>query len=144
MNVFNLENKNAVVTGGGSGIGKSIAELFSRKGAHVFVFDLNEEACAETVSALNKEGHKATAIICDVTNENSVGDAFQKIISQAKKIDILVNSAGIAQIGNIENTTVSDLDKIYNVNIKGTFNCMKAAVRTMKHSGGVILNLASI
>jgi 2-keto-3-deoxy-L-fuconate dehydrogenase len=144
MNVFSLENKNAVVTGGGSGIGKSIAELFSRKGAHVFVFDLNAEACAETASALNKEGFKATAVTCDVTSETSVNEAFQKIIIHAKKVDILVNSAGIAQIGNIENTTVSDLDKIYNVNIKGTFNCMKAAIGSMKLTGGVILNLASI
>ena len=144
MNIFSLKNKNAIVTGGGSGIGKAIAELFSRSGADVYIFDLNEQACTETASALNKEGFKATALACDVTSETSVEEVFQRVISKAGKVDILVNSVGIAQIGNIENTTGDDLDKIYNVNVKGTFHCMKVAVPTMKQTGGVILNVASI
>lgn len=144
MNIFTLKNKNAIVTGGGSGIGKAIAELFSQCGADVYIFDLNEEACAETASALNKKGFKATSIACDVTSEASVAQAFQRMMSLAGNVNILVNSAGIAQIGNIENTTGNDLDKIYNVNVKGTFHCMKASIPSMKQTGGVILNVASI
>jgi 2-keto-3-deoxy-L-fuconate dehydrogenase len=144
MEIFSLKNKTAIVTGGGSGIGKAIAELFAKCGAHVFIFDLNEQACTETASALVRAGSKASAMTCDVTNEKSVMSAFEKVVAQQTKIDILVNSAGIAQIGNIENTSTDDLDKIYNINIKGTFHCMKYAVATMKQSGGVILNMASI
>jgi 2-keto-3-deoxy-L-fuconate dehydrogenase len=144
MNIFSLKNKIGIVTGGGSGIGKAIAELFSRCGAHVFILDLNEESCAETASVLTKEGFKATALACDVTSEGSVEKTFQHVISKSNKLDILVNSAGIAQIGNIESTTGDDLDKIYNVNVKGTFHCMKSTISTMKKTGGVILNVASI
>lgn len=136
---FSLTGKNAVVTGAGSGIGKATALTFGKAGANVFVADLNKENAEATVNEIKQAGGNATAIIVNVTAQSEVQQAFQ----QAGTIDILVNSAGVSHIGKLETTTEADLDKIYNVNVKGVYNCMFAAVPLMK-KGSVILNLASI
>lgn len=139
--MFQLNGKIAAVTGGGSGIGKAVAILFAKQGAHVNVFDLNEEACNATVAGIQKDNGKATAQVCDVTNQAQVIEIFSKIGS----VDILVNSAGVSHVGNVETTTEADLDRLYNVNVKGVYNCLQAAVNIMKQKhSGVILNLASI
>jgi len=146
--MFQLNGKIAVVTGGGSGIGKAVAVLFAKQGAEVNVIDLNEEACNTTVTEIEKDNArlsdgqgKANAQVCDVSNQQQVKDIFNKI----GKVDILVNSAGVSHIGNIESTTEADLDRLYNVNVKGVYNCLQAAVTIMKQNqSGVILNLASI
>ncbi|ANE51399.1 SDR family NAD(P)-dependent oxidoreductase [Flavisolibacter tropicus] len=139
--MFRLEGKTAVITGAGSGIGKAVALLFARQGAEVHVVDLNDEACRSTVVEIESENGKAVAQVCNVTNQQEVKNTFEKI----GKIDVLVNSAGVAHIGNVENTSEADFDRVYQVNVKGVYNCLQAAVSMMKQQGkGVILNLASI
>jgi NAD(P)-dependent dehydrogenase (short-subunit alcohol dehydrogenase family) len=139
--MFTLKQKNAVVTGAGSGIGKAVALLFAQQGATVHVFDLNEENTRVTVQQITEAGGTAHAHIVDVTLQQQVVDAFNSIGT----IDILVNSAGISHIGRVDNTTETDFDKIYQVNVKGVYNCLYAAVPLMKKAGGgVILNMSSI
>ena len=139
--MFQLNEKIAVVTGSGSGIGKAVALLFAKQGAQVHLMDLNEEACHATVIIIQKAGGKAFAHVCDVTVQQEVKEVFSKI----GKVDILVNSAGVSHVGNVESTTETDFDRLYNVNVKGVYNCMQAAVSIMKkNKSGVILNLASI
>lgn len=139
--MFQLNNKTAVVTGAGSGIGKAVALLFAKRSAAVHVLDLSEAGCIETVKAIHESDEKAFMHVCDVTVQDKVKEVFNEI----GNIDILVNSAGISHVGNIENTTENDLDRLYNVNVKGVYNCLQAAISIMKkNNSGVILNLASI
>lgn len=139
--MFNLKGKNAVITGAASGIGKAVAVLFAQQGAAVHIVDLNEEAIRATVDELKSTGANAQGHPCDVTDQKAVIDIFSKI----KKVDILVNSAGISHIGKVETTTEQDFDKIYAVNVKGVYNCLFSAIPLMKQNGGgVILNLSSV
>lgn len=138
--MFSLKGKSAVITGGGSGIGKAIAILFAKQGAAVHIMELNADAAAQTIAEIGSEG-AAFAYSCDVSNQQLVIDTFNKI----GKIDILVNNAGIAHVGNVENTTEADFLKIFEVNVRGAYNCLFAAIPKMKQQGGgVVLNLASI
>lgn len=144
MTKFSLKNKVAIVTGGGSGIGQAISKTFADQGADVHILDFNVEAALETVSAIKINGAYAEAHKCDVSNQQNVNEVINKI-TQSKNIDILVNNAGIAHIGNIELVEEADLDRLYNVNVKGVYNCIKACIPKMKkNNSGVILNLASI
>jgi NAD(P)-dependent dehydrogenase (short-subunit alcohol dehydrogenase family) len=139
--IFSLQGKTAVVTGGGSGIGKAVALLFGKQGAHVHVIDLNEENAGSTVHEIEAAGGKATAHIVNVTLQQEVQQVFEKIATP----QILLNSAGISHIGKIENTPEEDFDRIYQVNVKGLYNCLFAAVPLMKQNGGgAILNMSSI
>ena len=138
--MFQLKGKKAVITGSGSGIGKAAALRFALQGAEVHVLDLNEDACRSTVDEILSAGGSAVAHSCDVSDHEQVQTAFQAIGS----IQILVNSAAISHIGTVESTTEQDFDRIYNVNIKGVYNCLHAAVPIMKDKGGVILNLSSV
>lgn len=143
MSKFSLKGKSAIITGGGSGIGRAISMNFARQGAHVHVLDLKQEMAQNTVDEISKENFLATAHECNVANHNKVHETINAI-AENNGIDILVNNAGIAHVGNIENTEEKDLDNLYDVNIKGIYNCMKAAIAHMKKNGGVILNMASI
>jgi len=141
---FSLKNKAAIITGGGSGIGKAIAETFSQQGALVHILDYDLESALETVEAIKANGFLATAHHCDVANFEQVSDIISNISSHTS-VDILVNNAGVAHVGNIESCEEEDLDRLYNINIKGVFNCTKACILLMKtQNSGVILNLASI
>ena len=143
MTKFSLKNKVAIVTGGGSGIGKSISLTFAEQGAKVHILDFNLDAAKETVSEIENLGEQSEAHKCDVANQKNVNEII-KNITKKEKIDILVNNAGIAHVGNVESVEEADLDRLYEVNIKGVYNCIKAAITSMKNGGGVILNLASI
>ena len=139
--IFRLDDNIAVITGGGSGIGKAVALLFAKQGAEVHILDLNESACTATQEEIRNAGGKAFVHVADVSNHQDVEALFEEIA----KVDILVNSAGISQVGSLENTSESDFDRLYNVNVKGVYNCLHAAVPIMKkNKSGVILNLASI
>ncbi|MBE9583430.1 SDR family oxidoreductase [Mucilaginibacter sp. JRF] len=139
--MFSLKNKIAVITGGGSGIGKAISLLFAKQGAAVHIIELNADAAAGVVAEINEAGGLAQAHAGNVTDQAAITAIFSSI----GKIDILVNNAGIAHVGNLENTSEADFDRIYQVNIKGAYNCLYAAVPLMKQNGaGAILNMASI
>lgn len=139
-----LAGKAAVVTGGASGIGRAIAEAFVRHGALVHVLDVDGEAARIMVAGLAGSAGRCVAHRVDVTDAGAVARVFDEI-EQDSDIDILVNNAGIAHIGNVEQTTEEDLDRLYAVNIKGIYNCIRAAIGGMKARGsGVILNMASI
>ncbi|MCG9793180.1 SDR family NAD(P)-dependent oxidoreductase [Flavobacterium algicola] len=141
---FSLKNKVAVVTGGGSGIGKAISLTFAKQGAEVHILDFNLEGAEETVKEIEALGEKAKAHKCDVSNQVNVESIIHSITENGK-IDILINNAGIAHVGNIEAVEEDDLDRLYNVNVKGVYNSIKACIPSMKKNGsGVILNLASI
>lgn len=130
---FNLNGKTALISGGGSGIGKAICKVLASAGAKVHMLDLEPGA--------EEAGIKAHR--CNVADQADVNARVADIQRDAY-IDILVNNAGIAHIGTIEATTVEDLDRLYEVNIKGVYNCTKACIGQMKEKGGSILNMASV
>jgi 2-keto-3-deoxy-L-fuconate dehydrogenase len=139
--MFSLEDKQAVITGGGSGIGKAIAETFARQGATVHIIELNAGNADETVAGIRAAGGKAVAHTCDVSAQLQVKKIFETIGT----LDILVNSAGIAHIGKADTTSAEDFENVFNVNVKGTYNSLHAGIPLLKHrGGGVILNIASI
>ena len=141
---FNLKNKVAIITGGGSGIGKAISKVFAEQGASVHILDFDKDSGEETEEEICKGGHVAKFHFCDVSNQKNVTKIINAIDAE-KSIDILVNNAGIAHIGNAETTEEADLDRLYNVNIKGVYNCIKACIGGFKkNKKGVILNMASI
>ncbi|RPE12256.1 glucose 1-dehydrogenase [Chitinophaga lutea] len=145
MSFFRLDGKVAVVTGGGSGIGQAVAKVLAASGADVHVLELNEEAGQGTVNEITAAGGKGQVHGCNVADQAAVVAVMQKVVATSGQLNILVNCAGIAHVGKLETTTEADLDRIYAVNVKGTYNCMFAAIEPMKkQGGGVILNIASI
>ncbi|WP_442587931.1 SDR family NAD(P)-dependent oxidoreductase [Pedobacter sp. AW31-3R] len=139
--MFSLKGKIAVVTGGGSGIGRAIASLFAKQGATVHIIELNADAAAETIQEIRQDGGNASAHSCDVSIQQQVLDTFKQIGG----IDILVNNAGIAHIGRADTTTEADFTRVFEVNVKGAYNCLFAAIPVFKErGGGVVLNMASI
>lgn len=139
--MFLLQNKIAIITGGGSGIGKSISTLFAKQGATVHILELTEESAKVAVNEITLNGGKVFAHTCNVANQEEVIETFEKIGS----IDILVNNAGIAHIGKVDTTSEADFDRVMNVNVKGVYNCLHASIPQLRKSNGaVILNMASI
>lgn len=139
--LFSLKNKKAVITGGGSGIGKAISLLFAKQGAEVHMIDLENASSRETEKELKQISSKSQLHIINITQL----DAVNKLASEIGNIDILINNAGIAQIGNIENTSSEGFQAIFDVNVKGAFHCMQAFIPGMlQHSKGVIVNMASV
>lgn len=139
--MFSLKNKNAVITGGGSGIGKAIAQVFAKQGAFVHIIELNEESGRQVSEEIQAQGGQAKSYGLNVVNQREVIATFQTI----GKIDVLVNNAGIAHIGNVENCPESDFERVYQVNVKGAYNCIYAAAPLMKaNGGGCMLHMASI
>ena len=134
--------KSAWITGAASGIGRAIAHEFASAGADVVLLDLNLDNVTAAAAQIGQEtGSHCSAMACDVSSESSVAESF----GSAESIDILVNSAGIAHVGTIASTTTADFDRLYQVNVRGTYLCMQAAVQRMTPRGkGVLLNMASI
>jgi NAD(P)-dependent dehydrogenase (short-subunit alcohol dehydrogenase family) len=139
-----LEDRVAIVTGGGSGIGRAICLHFAREGARVAILDVDEAGARETVEAITGAGGRAIFRRCDVSRQAEVEEAFRGVEAELAPVDILVNNAGISHVGTVETTTEDDFDRIYSVNVKGVYNCLRSAVASMKGRGGVILNLASV
>ncbi|WP_269225600.1 SDR family NAD(P)-dependent oxidoreductase [Flavobacterium eburneipallidum] len=139
--MLSLQNKKAVVTGGGSGIGKAIASLFAKQGAEVHIIELTQESAKEAVSEISAAGGKVFSHACNVANQQEVLATFEKI----GNINILINNAGIAHVGKVETTPEADFDRVMSVNVKGVYNCLYAAIPQLRLSGGgVIVNMASI
>lgn len=139
--MFELTNKKAVITGGGSGIGRAIATLFARQGAAVHILDMSEAACADVVSEIREQGGTVQAHACDVAVQEAVLACFGAI----GPLDILINNAGIAHIGKADTTPEADFDRVMSVNVKGVYNCLHAAIPQLRaNGGGVIVNMASV
>lgn len=137
--MFRLEGKIAVITGGGSGIGRAISLTFARQGATVHIIELGEGS--DVANEIKQAGGIATLHNCDVADHEKVAELFNRI----GKVNILVNNAGIAHIGKAATTTEADFDRVFKVNVKGSYNCLFAALPKMKsQGGGIILNMASI
>src|SRR6516165_5663056 len=142
--MFKLTDQVAVITGAASGIGQAIALLFAKQGAHVVVLDIDRGAAVATVKSIQQNGGRAIFLSCDVSKSSEVGKVFQTIDSELRRVDILINNAGIAHVGTIASTSEEDFDQIYNVNVKGVFLCSRAAIGVMQRQNkGVILNMAS-
>jgi NAD(P)-dependent dehydrogenase (short-subunit alcohol dehydrogenase family) len=137
-----LAGRAAIVTGGGSGIGQAIAQLFAARGARVGIIDISP--ADETLGSIRAAGGVAEAFACDVSRQHDVMRTFAAIEDKFGSLDVLVNSAGVAHVGTIETTTEDDLDRVYAVNVKGVYNCLRAGVASMKDRGGAILNVASV
>ena len=139
-----LGDRIALVTGGGSGIGRAIALTFAEEGARVVVNDLRAAAAKETVEAMGPRQAQGRAIQADVSDSGQVRAMFAELERELGTLDILVNNAGIAHVGTVETTTEADFDRVFRVNVKGIYLCAQAGVRQMlKQGGGVILNMAS-
>lgn len=139
-----LENKVAVITGAGSGIGKETALLFAIEGAKVVVADMNESAGEETVAEIKKNG-EGFFVKLDVSNREQSKQMVKTTLEKYGRIDILINNAGIAQDAFLSKMTEEQWDKVINVNLKGVFNCTQAVVEVMMNQGnGVIINTSSI
>lgn len=143
--MFSLENKTALVTGAGSGIGQSIAETFAEAGAFVFVADRDAKGGAETVQRVIKAGGQAEFVSLDVTSEEQCAAVAEQVRAKRGCLDILVNNAGVGHVGTMLQTTGADLDRLYAVNVRGVFNVSKVFLPDMvKRKSGNIINLASI
>jgi NAD(P)-dependent dehydrogenase (short-subunit alcohol dehydrogenase family) len=143
-NSFRLDGKLAVVTGAGSGIGRAVALRFASSGACVCVLDIDEKTAQDVASEISAAGGDAKAHACDVSRQLLVNATFAAI-AQETPIDILVNNAGISHVGNLEGASEEEFDRVFSVNVKGIYNCMRAAVPHMKaNGGGIIVNMASI
>jgi NAD(P)-dependent dehydrogenase (short-subunit alcohol dehydrogenase family) len=143
--IFDLTGKTAVVTGGGSGIGKAIAIQLARHGAAVCLLDLNEESINTTAKEIVLNKNLAKAYPCNVASQSETVQVYNQIVKDFNTIDITVNSAGVSHIGKLDNTSEADFDRLYQVNIKGVYNSMFGAIPFMrKQKQGVILNLASV
>jgi 2-keto-3-deoxy-L-fuconate dehydrogenase len=139
--MFSLQGKKAVVTGGGSGIGRAIAIVLAQQGAEVHIIEVSKANAAAVVEEITKNGNKCFSYSCDVSDKKIVIDTFCQIGS----LNILVNNAGIAHVGKADTTSESDFDRVINVNVKGVYNCLFAAIPQLRLSGGgVIINMASI
>ena len=139
--MFSLTGKTAVITGSGSGIGRAIALLFAKQGAAVHIIELSADAGQQTAAEIQQAGGQVQVHAADVSQQAAVVAAFQAI----GRVDVLVNNAGIAHVGNVETTSEADFDRVYQVNVKGAYNCLFAAVPLMKaQGGGAIVNMASI
>ena len=133
---FRLDGKRALVTGGASGIGEAISRVFSAAGASVLIADINKSQS----EALAAELTGSSAVECDITDEISVKSAFARI----DRLDVLVNNAGIGLVGGVEETELGDLQRLFRVNVEGTFLVTKHAVPLLTASGGSIVNIGSV
>jgi NAD(P)-dependent dehydrogenase (short-subunit alcohol dehydrogenase family) len=136
LHPFRLDNRVALITGGSSGIGEATARAFTRAGASAILISID----SERGDALAAELPGARHITCDVTDERAVNQA----ISGIERLDILVNNAGIGLVGSVEETALSDLQRLFRVNVEGTFLVTKAALPLIKASHGSIINIGSV
>jgi NAD(P)-dependent dehydrogenase (short-subunit alcohol dehydrogenase family) len=142
---FSLSGKSALVTGAGSGIGAAIAEMMASLGAHVFATDRDPATAEATAARIRKARNAAESFALDVTDEAACGRAVAEVTRSKGALDILVNNAGIGHVGTMMTTTGGDLDRLYQVNLRGVFNMSKAFLGGMiERKRGAIVNMASV
>lgn len=140
-----LKDKVSIVTGGARGIGREIALLLAKEGSDIALFDINQQQLDESRQDIEAAGRSAMALVVDVTDFSQVEAAVYKILDKFKKIDILINNAGINRDALLIRMPEQDFDSVLNVNLKGTFNCCKAVCKVMmKQRAGRIVNISSI
>lgn len=144
IDMLRLDKKTAIVTGGGSGIGRAISLLFAKQGATVCILDVDGRGAEAVVDEIQKQEGQAFFQKCNIANVQEVKQAVEAIVQRFATIDILVNNAGVSHIGTAESTTDEDFDKLLSVNVRGTYNCLNQVLPVMKVKGGVILNMASV
>lgn len=139
------KKRNVVITGAGSGIGRAMAHKFVEQGCFVFALDLSLESAEETLELVGGNGSVGQAIQCDVSSSESMASAFETVLKNIDVLDVWINNAGISHVGNVMATSETDLDRLYQVNVKGVYFGMQSAISKMEAQGfGVILNMASI
>lgn len=144
-NLFDLTGKIAVVTGASSGLGADAAVAYADQGASVALLARRKEKLDSLVEKIRAAGHEAIAVQCDVSSEESVKTAVDEVLKHFGKADILLNNAGIAFGGSVENMTEEQWDKAMNTNVKGIFFTCKYLVPQMKERKyGRIVNIASV
>ncbi|NQT06705.1 MAG: 3-oxoacyl-[acyl-carrier-protein] reductase [Candidatus Omnitrophica bacterium] len=140
-----LKDRVALITGGGRGIGKEITLVLAKAGADIAICDINKEALDETQKEIESLGRKCLIFEADVTKRDQVDEMISKILDNLKKVDILINNAGITRDGLLVRMSEVDWDAVININLKGVFNCTKAVAKPMmKQRWGRIVNIASI
>ena len=139
-----LEDRVAVISGAGQGIGLGIARAFGREGARVIIGELVADRGEAAASALASEGHRVQAIPLDVTAPDSCTSLVESVLAEHGRIDILVNCAGICLPNTVENATLEEWHATLAVNVDGTFFGCQSAVAAMKDRGGAIVNFSSI
>jgi 3(or 17)beta-hydroxysteroid dehydrogenase len=139
-----LQNKVALITGAGSGLGAATAIRFAGEGAHVYATDLNGDSAIQIANEITAAGGQATARTQDVTDEADRDLLMQEIIDASGQLDVVVNNAGIALTGSVEDTSLETWRKVQEVNLDAVFMGTRAAVKTMKGNGGSIINISSI
>ena len=143
--MISLENKIAVVTGAGRGIGRAIALKFAGAGAHVVCVSRTEQNSEKVANEIRVLGRNAWAHAVDVSDGRAVGEVAEKILAEAGRVDILVNNAGITRDGLLMRMGDDDWDAVINTNLKGAFSFTKAFTRAMvKQRAGRILNISSV
>jgi 3-oxoacyl-[acyl-carrier protein] reductase len=140
-----LENKVAIITGAGSGIGKETALLFAREGARVVVADINEQGGSDTVEGIKRNGGDGFFVKLDASSREQSKQMAGEALLRYGRIDVLINNVGIVQDALILKMTEEQWDRVINVNLKGAFNCIQAVAETMINQGsGVIINASSV
>lgn len=140
-----LKDKNAIVTGAGQGIGRSIALKLAQEGANVVIAEVNADTGAQTAKEVEALGRRVLFISVDVANQKQVQGMADQVLKDWKRIDILVNNAGFDRPGHLLKVKEEDWDAVLGVHLKGTLNCIQAVVPHMIENGyGKIVNLSSV
>jgi NAD(P)-dependent dehydrogenase (short-subunit alcohol dehydrogenase family) len=143
--VTRLSGKVALITGGGTGIGRAIALEFAREGANVALTGRRLEKLKEVAGEIKKQGGGAKAIECDVTRARDAERAVRETAKQFGKLDVLVNNAGILSVATVERISEAEWDRVMTVNVKGPFLMSRAALKEFRKAGrGAIVNIGSV